>query len=95
LAFVAEQSGNLAGPVPGDRIEVHSISLALGVPTCQIQKFGVPPKWGNVASHMYMVACPTFDLGLKVVVGMHIDMEQVGMGCPCRYIRSYMNIVTC
>jgi hypothetical protein len=42
LAFAAEYSDNLAGPVIGNRIEVHSIGLALGVPTCQIQKFGVP-----------------------------------------------------
>jgi hypothetical protein len=28
----------------------------------QMQKFGVPPKWDTVASHMDLVACPTFDL---------------------------------
>jgi hypothetical protein len=28
---------------------------------------------------MNMVACPTFDLGYKVMVGMHTDMTQVGM----------------
>jgi hypothetical protein len=57
LVFVVEYSGNLAGLMPGNRIEVHSIGLALGVPTCQIQKLGVPPKRGIVASHMDMVAC--------------------------------------
>jgi hypothetical protein len=31
--FVAEWSDNLAGPVPGDRIEGHSIGLVLEVPT--------------------------------------------------------------
>jgi hypothetical protein len=42
--FAAELSGNLAIPAPGDRIGVHSIGLALEVPTYQIQKFGVPPS---------------------------------------------------
>jgi hypothetical protein len=32
-AFAAEWSGNLAGPVPGDRIEWRSIGLVLDVPT--------------------------------------------------------------
>jgi hypothetical protein len=32
-----------------------------------------------VASHMGMVACPTFDLEHKVVVGMHTDMAHVGV----------------
>jgi hypothetical protein len=50
------------------------------VPTYQIQKFREPPKRGIVASRMDMVACPTLDLGYKVVVGMHIDVAQVGMG---------------
>jgi hypothetical protein len=44
LAFVAEKSDNLAGPTPGDQIDVHSIDLTLVVPTYQIQKFGVPPS---------------------------------------------------
>jgi hypothetical protein len=65
--------------VPGDRIAVHSIGLALRVPTCQIQKFGVSLKQGTMASRMDMLACPTFDLGHKVVVDMHIDMAKVGM----------------
>jgi hypothetical protein len=65
--------------VPGDLIEVHSISLVLEVPTYQIHKFGVPPERGIVASCMDMVAYPTFDLGYKVALGMHIDMAQVGM----------------
>jgi hypothetical protein len=39
----------------------------------------VPPKRGIVASHMDMVARPTFDLGHRVVVGMHIDTTQVDM----------------
>ena len=66
--------------MPGDRIEVHSIGFILGVPTYQTQTFEVPPKWGIVASHMDMVACPTFDWGHKVVVCMHIDMTHVGIG---------------
>jgi hypothetical protein len=33
-AFAAEWSGNLAGLVPGDRIEWRSIDLLLEVPTC-------------------------------------------------------------
>jgi hypothetical protein len=33
-AFAAEWSGNLAGLVPGDRIEWRSIGLVLEVPTC-------------------------------------------------------------
>jgi ferredoxin-thioredoxin reductase catalytic subunit len=43
-----------------------------------------------MASRIDMVACPTSDLGHKVVVGMHIDMAHMGMGwrCPCRYFRS-------
>jgi hypothetical protein len=48
--------------------------------TYQIHKFGVPPERGIVASRMDMVAYPTFDLGYKVALGMHIDMAQVGMG---------------
>jgi hypothetical protein len=58
---------------------VPSISLVPGVPTCQTQMFGVPPKRDTVASHMDMVACLTFDLGHKVMVHMHIDMAHVGM----------------
>jgi hypothetical protein len=65
--------------MPGDRIEVHSIGLVLEVPTYHIQKFGVPPKRGTMESHMDMVACPTFDLGYMVVVGMRTDMAQVGI----------------
>jgi hypothetical protein len=57
-----------------------TFNLALVTPTCQIQKFGVPPKWGTMPSHMDMVACPTSDLGHKVTVGMHIDMAQADMG---------------
>jgi hypothetical protein len=34
LAFAAEWSDNLAGLVPGDRIEWCSIGLVLEVPTC-------------------------------------------------------------
>jgi hypothetical protein len=60
--------------VPGDRIEVRSIGLVLEVPTYQIQKFGVPSKRGIVASRVDMVAYRTFDLGYKVVVGMHTNM---------------------
>jgi hypothetical protein len=45
-AFAAEWSGNLVGPMPGDRIEGHSIGLVLEVPTCRIQMFGVPPQEG-------------------------------------------------
>jgi hypothetical protein len=33
-AFEAEHSGNLVGPVSGDRIERRSIGLVLEVPTC-------------------------------------------------------------
>jgi hypothetical protein len=33
-AFAAEWSDNLAGLVPGDRIEWRSIGLVLEVPTC-------------------------------------------------------------
>jgi hypothetical protein len=29
---------------------------------------------------MNMVACPTFDLGYRVVASMHTDMARVGMG---------------
>jgi hypothetical protein len=66
--------------MPSDRIEVNPIGLALGVSACQIQKFGVSSKRGTVASHMDMVVCPTFELGHKVEVGMHIDRAQVCMG---------------
>jgi hypothetical protein len=65
--------------VPGDQIEVDSIGLALVVSTCQIRKFGVSPKWGTVASHMDMVACPTSGLGHKVAVGMQVHIAWVGM----------------
>jgi hypothetical protein len=34
LAFEAEYSGNLVGPMSGDRIERRSIGLVLEVPTC-------------------------------------------------------------
>jgi hypothetical protein len=66
--------------MPGDQIEANSIGLALVAPTFQIQKFRVPHKWGTVASHMDLVACPTYDLGYTVVVGMHTDTTQVDMG---------------
>jgi hypothetical protein len=33
VGLCAEWSDNLAGPVPGDRIEGHSIGLVLEVPT--------------------------------------------------------------
>jgi hypothetical protein len=49
-AFEAELSGNLVGPVSGDRIERRSIGLVLVVLTYRIQMFGVPPKRGTVAS---------------------------------------------
>jgi hypothetical protein len=60
--------------VSGDRIERRPIGLVLVVLTCRIQMFGVPPKRGNVASQVDMVACPTFDLGHMVEVCMRIDM---------------------
>jgi hypothetical protein len=66
--------------VPGDRIEGHSIGLALEVSTCQIHMFGVPPKRGIVASQTNMVACPTFDSRHRAVICTHIDMAQVGIG---------------
>jgi hypothetical protein len=59
---------------------VNPIGLALMVPAHQIQKFGVPPMRGTVASHMGTVACPTFDWVYKVLEDMHTDMAQVGMG---------------
>jgi hypothetical protein len=65
----------------GDQIEANSISLALVVSTCQLWKFGVPPKWGTMSSHMDMVPCPTSNLGHKVAIGMHIDMAHVDIGC--------------
>jgi hypothetical protein len=43
-AFAAEWSGNLAGPVPGERIEGHSIGIVHEVSTCQKQMIGVPPS---------------------------------------------------
>jgi hypothetical protein len=64
----------------GDQVEVNPIGLTLVVPTCQIQKFGVPPRRGIVASHMGTVACPTFDWVYVVVEDMHTDMAHVGMG---------------
>jgi hypothetical protein len=65
----------------GDRIEGHSIVLVLEVPTFQIQMFGVPPKWGTMASQMDMVACSTFGSGyMAVAVCTHNDMAQVCMG---------------
>ena len=73
-AFEVKHSGNLVGPVSGDRIERRSIGLVLEVPTCRIQMFGVPPKQGIVASQMDMVACPTFDLGHMAEVCMRMDM---------------------
>jgi hypothetical protein len=63
--------------VPGDQIDVNPIGLALVAPTYQIQKFGVPPKWGIMSSHIDIVACPTSDLGHIVVVGMHNDKAHV------------------
>jgi hypothetical protein len=60
--------------MPSDRIEQRSIGLVLEVPTCRIQKFGVPPKQGIVVSQMDMVACPTFDLGHMVEVNTCMDM---------------------
>jgi hypothetical protein len=71
---------------------VNPFGLALVVPTCQIQKFGVPlrgvlwhPIWGTVTR-------PTFDWVHKVLEGMHTDMAQVGIGwrwrCLCMYIGS-------
>jgi hypothetical protein len=36
---------------------------------------GVPPKRGNVASLMDIVACSTCDSGRMVVVCMYMDME--------------------
>jgi hypothetical protein len=48
--------------------------LVLAAPTCQKQMFGVPPRRGIVASQMDMVACPTFDVGHMVGVGMCMDM---------------------
>jgi hypothetical protein len=78
--FVAEWSGNLAGPVPGDRIEGHQIGLVLEVPTYRTQMFEVPPKRGTVASQMDMVTCSTFDSELMAVVCMYIDMAHVDMG---------------
>jgi hypothetical protein len=65
--------------VPGDQIEVNSISLVLVVPTCQYRSLGCP-KWGIPASHMDMVVGPTFDLGHRVVVGMYTDTTHVDMG---------------
>jgi hypothetical protein len=41
---------NLVGPVPGDRIEGHSIGLVREVSTCQKWMIGVPPKRGIVVS---------------------------------------------
>jgi hypothetical protein len=58
---------------------VNPIGHALGVPVYQIQKFGVPPKRGTAASHMDMVACPTFDFGHMVVAGMHNDTAYMDM----------------
>jgi hypothetical protein len=42
--------------------------------------FGVPPKWGTVASQTDIVACPTCDSGHMVVVCMYMDMAYVDMG---------------
>jgi hypothetical protein len=43
-AFATEWSGNLVGPMPGDRIKGHSIDLILEVPTCKKYMFGLPPS---------------------------------------------------
>jgi hypothetical protein len=43
-AFAVEQSGNLAGLVPDDRIEWRSIGPVLEVPTCSIKMLEVPPS---------------------------------------------------
>jgi hypothetical protein len=79
-AFAAEWSGNLAGLVPGDPIEGHSIDLVLEVPTYRTQMIGVPSKRGTVAYQMDMVACSTFDSEHIAVVCTYIDMAQVDMG---------------
>jgi hypothetical protein len=42
--FATEWFDNLVGPVPGDRIEGHSIGLVREVPTCQKWMIGVPPS---------------------------------------------------
>jgi hypothetical protein len=57
--------------VSDDWIEANSTGLALVAPTYQIQKFGVPPSG---------LLCPSYDLGHRVVVGMHTDTPQVDMG---------------
>jgi hypothetical protein len=66
---------NLLERLADDRIEVHSIDLALGGANLSYIEVWGAPKQGIVASHMDMVACPKFDLGYNVEVGMHTDMS--------------------
>jgi hypothetical protein len=79
-AFAVEWSSNLAGTMPGARIEGRSIGLVREVPTGQKQMIGVLPKQGIVVSQMDMVAYPTFDSGhMVVVVCTHNDMARMSM----------------
>jgi hypothetical protein len=66
--------------VPDDSIEWCPIDLVLEVPSCRIQRSGVPRMCGTGAFQMDMVACPIFDLGRMVVACMYIDMAQADMG---------------
>jgi hypothetical protein len=89
-AFEAELSGNLVGPVSGDRIEWRPIGLVLVVLTCRIQMFGVPPSgvlwhpkwiWWH-APHLI------WDIWWRYVCVWIWHRWIWEWRCPCRYVRS-------
>jgi hypothetical protein len=95
-AFAAKWSGNLTGPVLGDRIEWRSIGLVLEVPTCGIQMFGVPPSevlwhpkwiWWHVP-HLIQ------DIWWWYVCKLIWHKWIWEWRCPCRHVRSELDSMT-
>ena len=89
-AVAAKESGMRDATESGEQIRAHQVGLVMVVLPYQRWIFVVPPKSGNMVSHMDIVVMVVSTWVCKRVVGMVWGTKQVDMSVLRRWIGSWV-----